>query len=403
MILPQPSNRMAQVIQPVIPQVTALLQRHTDALSLAQGVAAWGPPAEVYERLSRDLSTAPIQTGAGAELDRYGAGLGESKLREAAWRELKDVRQLDLDGSTVVVTAGSNMAFHSLAQVICDPLSEVILPLPWYFNHAMAIQLAGATPVGVNAGLIPDPETLAAAITPLTVAIVTVSPNNPSGVVIPASVLEAINRLCVRHGLFHISDEAYAEFVYGEVPHWSPGRVAGSGGHTISLYSLSKAYGMAGWRIGYGAVPNQLVESLTKVQDTNLICPPRLPQRAALAALAAGPGWCLPRIRGLAHRRRQLLDGVDAACQSGLDAGLMAIPDGAFYGLLEFAAPRGGAALMECLVRDYGVAALPGESFGLVSPPGRQVLRLSYGMLTENGLAEALARLFRGLKELARG
>ena len=80
----------------------------------------------------------------------------------------------------------------------------MILPLPWYFNHAMAIQLA-------------------AAMTARTRAIVTISPNNPSGVAIPASVLKAINRLGERHGLFHISDEAYAEFVRGEVPHWSPG------------------------------------------------------------------------------------------------------------------------------------------------------------------------------------
>ena len=80
----------------------------------------------------------------------------------------------------------------------------------------MAVQLAGAVPVPVQAGLIPDPERLAAAITPRTRAIVTVSPNNPSGVVIPAQVLAAINQLCALHGLFHISDEAYEQFVYGE-------------------------------------------------------------------------------------------------------------------------------------------------------------------------------------------
>ncbi len=401
MVLPQPSVRMARVIQPVIPRVTRLLGLNPRALSLAQGVAAWGPPAAVREVLGQALALARTDPVAAAQLDRYGQGLGEPDLRQAVRTELEGVRQLDLDGSTVMVTAGSNMAFHAVAQVICDPLDEVILPLPWYFNHAMAIQLAGGVAVGVNAGFIPDPEALAAAITPRTRAIVTISPNNPSGVVLPAVVLEAINRLCARHGLFHISDEAYAEFVHGQVCHWSPGRAAGSGGHTISLYSLSKAYGMAGWRVGYAAVPSQLVESLAKVQDTNLICPPRLPQRAALAALEAGPAWCRPRIAQLGQRRRQLLDAVAAARRGGLDAGLVAPPDGAFYGLLECATPLGGLELMERLVRDHDVAVLPGESFGLVSTPGRQVLRISYGMLQEAELAEALHRLLNGLGRLA--
>ena len=314
---------MGRVIQPVIARVTTLLRLNPAALSLAQGVAAWGPPREVYAR-----PASAAGSGASTPLDRYGAGLGDPSLREAVWKELEEVRQLDLEGTTVVVTAGSNMAFHAIARVICDPLDEVILPLPWYFNHAMAIQLAGGVAVGVNAGLIPDPELLGAAITPRSRAIVTVSPNNPSGLVLPAAVLDAINRLCARHGLFHISDEAYAEFVHGDVPHWSPGRAPGSGGHTVSLYSLSKAYGMAGWRIGYAAVPTQLVESLIKVQDTNLICPPRLPQRAALAALEAGPAWCRPRIEELAQRRTQLLDAVEGARTGGLNGDCWRFPTG---------------------------------------------------------------------------
>ena len=175
------------------------------------------------------------------------------------------------------------MLFRS--QALCDPGDEVLVPLPWYFNHAMAIQLAGGVPIPVAAGLVPDPALLAAAIGPRTRAIVTVSPNNPSGVVMAPAVLAAINGLCASHGLLHLSDEAYAAFVHGSVPHHSPGTTPGSGAHTASFFSLSKSHGMAGWRIGYAAVPLSLLPALTKVQDTVLICPPQLTQRAATAEI----------------------------------------------------------------------------------------------------------------------
>jgi aspartate/methionine/tyrosine aminotransferase len=257
-------------------------------------------------------------------------------------------------------------------------------------------------PVGVDAGLVLDPDRLAAAITPRTRAIVTVSPNNPSGVVQPPEVLARINALCERSGLFHISDEAYAEFVHGDRPHHSPGRAAGSGGHTVSLYSLSKAYGMAGWRIGYAAVPAHLSEALVKVQDTVLICPPRWPQLAARAALEAGPAWCRARVGNLGERLPQLIEAVAAGRDRGLAMDLMARPDGAFYALLEVASPLPGQELVAHLIREWGVAALPGESFGLRPPPGRAVLRLSYGMLEREALDVALDRLLSGLEALSR-
>lgn len=126
-----------------------------------------------------------------------------SPLLEAVRREPTAVRGLDLEGS---------------AQVLCNPADEVLQPLPFYFNHAMAIRLAGGVPVPVAAGLVPDPDRLAAAITSRTRAIVTISPNNPSGLVTPPAVLAEINGLCARHGLLHVSDEAYADFVHGPVP-----------------------------------------------------------------------------------------------------------------------------------------------------------------------------------------
>jgi aspartate/methionine/tyrosine aminotransferase len=399
---PLPARRLDGVLRPVIPQISALVRTTPGCLSLAQGMVSWGPPPGVADAVAQ--AAAELAAGDAAALNAYGAMAGDPALLEAIRRDLTAPTRaggpLDLAGAELLVTAGSNMAFNAIAQVILDPGDEVILPLPWYFNHVMAVQLAAGVPVGVPAGLVPDPDRLAAAITPRTRAIVTVSPANPSGVVIPGEVLAAINRLCAERGLFHISDEAYAAFVHGSEPHHPPGRIRGSGRHTITLHSLSKAYGMAGWRLGHAAVPRQLLAGLAQVQDTVLICPPRLTQRAAMAALAAGPDWLAPRVASLRERRALVLEAVASARDRGLPISLEIVPDGAFYALLSCATPLGGEALVERLLLDHGVAALPGEAFGLERGKGASLLRLSYGMLEPPQLAEAMDRLLVGLREL---
>lgn len=394
---------MAAVLEPVIPQVGELIRRQPGTLSLAQGMVGWGPPPGVHEAVRQAISRAGATGEAAAGLDRYGPMQGDPRLLETIAALLRDQHGLDLDGAALLVTAGSNMAFQVVIQALCDPGDEVILPVPWYFNHVMAVQLAGAVPVAVEAGLQLDPQRLAAAITPRSRAIVTVSPNNPSGVVIEPERLAAINGLCADRGLLHISDEAYGAFVHGGVPHWSPAAAPGAAAHTVTLQSLSKAYGMAGWRLGYAAVPQPLLPALAKVLDTTLICPPGISQAAAIAALEAGPDWVAPRVAALGERRRQLLDAMAEAAAAGVPARLLAEPDGAFYALLAVRTELPGLELVRRLILEHGVAALPGESFGLAGGGATTALRLSYGLLDAAQLAQALSRLRRGLAALTSG
>lgn len=396
--LPSPADRLNAVLEPVIPRLGALMRRRPDALSLAQGMVGWAPPPGVLDAVRQALELP------GFSLHRYGSTWGEPALLEQVAHKLSSDNGLDLEGAALVVTSGSNLAFAALAQVICDPGSEVILPLPYYFNHAMAVQLAGGVVVAVDGGPIPDPALLAAAITPRTRAIVTISPSNPSGVVLPRAVLTAINQLCASHGLLHISDEAYELFVHGSEPHFSPGSLPGAAAHTVSLYSLSKAYGLAGWRMGYAAFPQALQPPLAKVIDTFEICPTLLSQWAAAAALATDPSWAMERMAGLRPRRTQLLEAVRQWQARGWPVRLWAEPDGAFYGLLVVEGVRDGGGqllnsdgLMERLVLEHGVATVSGSAFGL-ELPGAAVLRLSYGMLGDDDLAEALQRLGQGLE-----
>lgn len=395
--LPAPAHRLQAVLDPVIPRLGALMRQRPDALSLAQGMVSWAPPPGVVDAVQQALEEP------GFSLHRYGSTWGEPALLEQVARKLSGGNGLDLEGAALMVTSGSNLAFAALAQVICDPGSEVILPLPYYFNHAMAVQLAGGVVVPVDGGPIPDPALLAAAITPRTRAIVTISPSNPSGVVLPRAVLTAINALCASRGLLHISDEAYELFVHGAEPHFSPASLPGAAGHTVSLHSLSKAYGLAGWRIGYAAFPQALQPALAKVIDTFAICPTVLSQRAAAAALATDPAWAAERVAGLRPRRAQLLEAVRQWQARGRPVRLWAEPDGAFYGLLVVeGSGLSSDQLMERLVLEHGVATVSGSAFAL-ELPGAAVLRLSYGMLADTDLAEALQRLGRGLEQLGVG
>ncbi len=385
---PAAAQRLSQVQQPVIPVMGELISQTPGTLSLGQGMVSWGPPDRVRAAAAAALADP------GASLDRYGPVAGNPELRHALKQWLHQEHQLDLSCSELLITAGSNMAFNALVQVLCDPGDELILPVPYYFNHEMAIRLAGGIPVAVHAGVIPDPQQLAAAITPRTRAIVTISPNNPSGAVLPREVLEAINRLCADRGLLHISDEAYALFGTGSAAVWSPGSAAGSGAHTVTLGSLSKSHGMAGWRIGWAVVPPALMADLAKVQDTILIHPPHLNQRAALAALEAGGDWCRQRIASLLPRRQQVLKALQRA---NAPWQLACQPDGAFYALLRLQSSLNSDQAMERLIREHQVALVSGSSFGLEGC----WLRLSYGMLAEADLAEALKRLVGGLEQLA--
>jgi aspartate/methionine/tyrosine aminotransferase len=389
--------RLEAVLDPVIPRLGELLRQRPDSLSLAQGMVDWQPPEAVRQAVREALEEP------GATLDRYGATWGEPELLEAVERQLRLRDGLDLAGSLVLATTGSNMAFAALARVICDPGSEVILPLPAYFNHVMAVQLAGGVAVGVETGPIPDPDALAARITPRSRAIVTTSPNNPSGVVMPEAVLRQINHLCAERGLLHISDEAYGAFALGDVPHFSPASLPGAGAHTATLHSLSKAFGMAGWRMGHAAVPANLRAGLEKVLDTTQICPTLISQRAAAAALATDPAWVRERVATLVPRRAQLLAAVRRwREEEGLPVRLWAEPNGAFYGLLVVEGQGlDSDGLMEELVTIDGVATVSGRAFWM-GLPDACVLRLSYGMLSGETLDQALERLAGGLRRVCR-
>jgi aspartate/methionine/tyrosine aminotransferase len=290
------------------------------------------------------------------------------------------------------------MAFLNAVLAIADVGDEIVLQAPYYFNHEMAVRIAGCTPVFVptDAECQLRPDAIRAAITPRTRAVVTISPNNPTGAVYPEPALRDVNALCAAAGVYHVHDEAYEYFTYGGAPHFSPAAIDGSEPHTICLHSLSKSYGFASWRIGSMLIPAHLYEAVRKIQDTILICPPVISQFAAVGALHAGRGFCdhhRPALERVRHTFLEQMHSLSGVCD-------VAPADGAFYFFLTVHSDLDAMHLVERLVREHGVAVMPGTTFGVED---RCTLRVSYGALQPETAIEGVGRLVRGLKAIVKG
>ena len=382
---------MEAVQSPIIPVVGELIKNSPGTISLGQGVVAYSPPPEAIEFLPRFLGDSANHV--------YQSFDGIPPLINALKEKLAAFNNIEVNqNNSIVVTAGSNMAFMNAILAITSLGDEVILNTPYYFNHEMAIAMSGCNPVLVETDekYQLQPDAILAAITPKTRAIVTISPNNPTGAVYSQELLREVNHICRQGGIYHISDEAYEYFTYDGVKHVSPGSFPGSSEYTISLFSLSKAYGFASWRIGYMVIPQQLVTAVRKVQDTNLICPPVISQYAALGALQAKPEYLNDRIRAMAEVRIMVVEALKPL----EDVCTIAPTDGAFYFFLKVHPHIDAFEIVKQLIDEYKVAVLPGTTFGMNQGC---YLRVAYGALQKETAKEGIERLVNGLKNIVHG
>ena len=390
---------MDGIQSPIVQVIGDLIRQVPGTISLGQGVVHYGPPRAAIDAAREALTDRATH--------EYQDGMGIPVLVERLTAKLKSENGIDVArGRKVMVTAGANMAFVHAVAAITSLGDEIILPVPFYFNHEMAIEMLGCTAVRVPTD---DHyqlrlDAIRDAITPRTRAVVTVSPNNPSGAVYAESSLREVNALCRDRGLYHIADEVYEYFTYGSARHVSAGAFPDAAAHTISMYSLSKAYGFAGWRVGYVVYPDQLASAMIKSQDTILVCAPVLSQIAAAAALGAGRAYSEPHVRELAEIRDIVLERLAAL------APLAEVPaaDGAFYVMLKVNIPvqrRATASaerwepmiLAERLIREHKVAVIPGPAFGMTDGC---YFRVAYGALQKETVAEGIGRLVKGLRTI---
>lgn len=357
-------------------------------ISLGQGMVAYGPPEQAMIA-ARQFPQSDAE-------HRYGRVEGLPELASMFEAKLAAENAIVVrPHSRVVITAGSNLGFMNAVMAIADPGDEFIFPLPYYFNHCMAVTMASCRVVGVptQADYQLDVDAIARAITPRTRAVVTCSPNNPTGAVYSEASLRAVNALCRDRGVFHIHDEAYEYFTYDNAVNFSAGSIEGAGAHTISLYSLSKGYGMASWRIGFMVIPESLWPAVNKIQDTLLICTPQISQRVAVAAMQVGssyPRAHAARIGALRTRVYTALTDPSVPCDT-------ADVCGAFYYFVRVRTSMNSMTLAERLIREHRVAVIPGEAFGITDTCA---MRVSFGALDEATVDEGLGRLTAGLTKI---
>lgn len=382
-----PAQRLAAVQEPVIPIIADLIATTPDTISLGQGTVFYDPPVTAWENVSKHRKTFG---------PNYSQVQGEVFLHEQLWQKLQTFNRVsDTDDYELVVTAGANMGFLHAIMAITDPGDEVILPKPFYFNHDMAIEMLSCKTIGVDCTdtYQLDLDRIHSAITPRTKAIVTVSPNNPAGVVYTQESLCALNQLCRENNLYHISDEAYEYFTFDEHVHYSPASNPEATEHTISLFSFSKAYGFSSWRVGYMLIPKRLFATIRKIQDTNLICAPLASQYAAAGALQTGMDYCQEQLAQIQQNRLTLLSELRAV------DGIINEPvaEGAFYIFIKLASELSDFAVAEKLIREFRVAVIPGSAFGMQQGC---YLRIAYGALDTDNLSVASQRLTQGLNNL---
>lgn len=379
-------SRMNGIQSPIIPVIGELIKNSPGTISLGQGVVHYQPPATVMELLPKFLAEPKNHL--------YQAVVGVPELLTALAAKLSIFNGIDInEKNAVVVTAGSNMGFINAILAITSPGDEIILNTPYYFNHEMAIKMAGCHPI-----LVPTdtdyqlmPLAIAAAITDKTRAVVTISPNNPTGVVYSEVALRQVNQICREKGIYHISDEAYEYFTYNGVKHFSPGAFLNSNRHTISLFSLSKAYGFASWRIGYMVIPQHLLTAVKKVQDTILICPPVVSQYAALGALQAKDNYLKDNITAIAQVREIVINEL----HNLIDLCTITPANGAFYFFLKVHTKMNDLELVKKLIQEYKIAVIPGTTFGIEQGC---YLRVAYGALPADTAKSGIERLVKGLQ-----
>lgn len=356
-------------------------------MNLSQAAPVDPPPEGLMAAMAEAILSDPL-----AHL--YGPVLGNDALRAELATQWSQAYGGEIAPAQVAITSGCNQAFTSIMSTIARAGDEVIIPLPFYFNHQMWLDMQGVKARYLPTGddLLPDPEAAAALVNDRTRAIVLVSPNNPAGVEYPPALLAAFRDLARARGLALIVDETYRDFHSSDAaPH---GLFADSDWDDtfIHLYSFSKAYRLTGHRVGaIMASPERLAE-VEKFLDTVAICPPQIGQIGALWGMQNLGDW-------LAGERLEILARRDAVRQ-----GFAQLPEwqllgsGAYFAYVRhpFDAPSDDVA--KRLVDEASLLVLPGTMFGPSRAQGgagqaEATLRIAFANADRAGLGDLVTRL----------
>ena len=354
-------------------------------LNLSQAAPVDPPPQPMREAMADMILNDPA-------VHLYGPVLGFEPLRDEIAAQWQEIYGGSVSREQVAITSGCNEAFCAVLATLAAPRDEVILPVPWYFNHKMALDMGGqvAVPLETNADLVPDPEEAERLITSRTRAIVLISPNNPCGVEYPDAVISGFRDLARIHGIALILDETYRDFRADEGSPHELFRDANWADTLIHLYSFSKSYRLTGHRVGAIVASPERLHEVEKYLDTVTICPAQLGQMAALWGMRNLKDWLAAERAEILARRATMTEGFPKL------PGWELLGCGAYFAYVAHPYDAHSDAVAKWLVTTAGVLGLPGMMFRPENDPrGRKEMRLAFANVDQSGLEQVFKRLTR--------
>ena len=320
--------------------------------------------------------------------DRYCPMAGVPALKEEIAAYLERTRNITVSPENVVVAPGCKLSLFFALMTVLEPGDEVLWPDPGFPGYASITRGFEGIPVPFGLEeknkLQPDPDEMAAKITPRTKAIVLNSPCNPTGTVYTDAVQRRIAELAVQHDLYVLSDEIYARIIYGQ-KYNSMLSYPGMAERTLIIDGFSKSFAMTGWRLGYTVAPPELVPHLVMLAINSYTCTAEFTQYAAIEALRDSTGATPRMVAEFQKRRDQFIADLN-----GVPGFRCIPPEGAFYSWVNIE-ETGTTAEEVCriMLEEAGVAAIPGAAFGDI---GKNFVRFSFASSTAT-LREAVARI----------
>lgn len=374
----------------VTARALALKNQGKDIISLGAGEPDFPTPAHI-----RQAGIDAIESGK----TRYTAVDGTPELKQAIIQKFKRENGLSFQPQQILVSSGGKQSFYNLCQAYLNSGDEVIIPAPYWVSYPDMVLLADGKPVIVEAGIEQGfkitPEQLAQAITPATRLFVINSPSNPTGAVYSLAELRALGDVLAQHPQILIAtDDMYEHIILGDTPFATWLNVCPEmADRTITLNGVSKSYSMTGWRIGYCAGPEALINEMKKVQSQSTSNPCSISQAATVVALTGDQGFIHDMVSAFKARSAYISQALNAM------PGIKAIsPDGAFYnffdvhGVMQEIGCATDTELATRILDESNLALVPGSAFGLAG-----YMRLSFATSMEE-LQAAMARLSQFLQ-----
>ena len=381
------SDKVEHFTESVIREMTRQAMLY-GAVNLAQGFPDFPAPADIKRA---------AQEAVAGDVNQYAITWGAKSLRNAIARQMKVWQGIEVDPETqITVCCGSTEAMISTLLAVCNKGEEVVIFEPFYENYGPDSVLSGAKPVFVK--LRPpaaaggewtfDERELRAAFHHQTKAIILNTPNNPTGKVFTRPELELIRDLCVEFNVLAITDEIYEHIIYDGTKHIALASLEGMADRTVTINGLSKTYSVTGWRVGWAVGPPNVTNAVRKVHDFLTVGAPAPLQEAGAAALGLPSSYYQSLATSYCTRRDRLMPFLEAA-------GFRCFrPRGAYYVMTDISAFGfdDDVSFTKYLVKEIGVAAVPGSSFYNDPRDGARQVRFAFCKRADT-LDEAAKRL----------